>query len=145
MQYIINQNTILFLKNGNSTIIYENNNKKIIENKIEFLLNDCCKYYGSSLKGRIEGSNYLLGSIYKAPIIISEFKEIIMFPTASFKCSDCMWINYSWIEKYFFDNNKTFIIFKNGLKIEINISTKIINNQILRSSRLESILKSKNH
>lgn len=144
MPYIIDKNTILVIKSNNNTIIYDNKEKHVIKRKIKDVLNDCCKYYGSSLKGRIEGTNYLLGSIYKAPIIISEYQEIIMFPTSSFKCDDCMWINYAWIEKYFCDDNKTFIIFKNGLKIEINISTKIINNQILRSSRLESILKSKN-
>ncbi len=83
MQYIIDKNTILIIKDANNTIIYDNNEKHIIKKKINDVLNECCKYYGSSLKGRIEGTNYLLGSIYKAPIIISEYNEIIMFPAAS--------------------------------------------------------------
>ena len=143
MNYFITKQTILIKKIGNKTTVYENNDKHLINKKIEDVLNDSCYYYGSSLKGRIEGSKYLLGSIYKAPIIISEVKEIIMFPTTSFNNDDCMWINYNWIERYYFDDYKSVILFKNGLKIELNVSRKIINNQILRSSRLESILKSK--
>ncbi len=143
MENLITEKTILIVKEGNNSYLYESNNKRFLHKKIYDVINEGCNYYGSSYKGRVEGSNYLLGSIYKAPIIISETKNIIMFPTTSFACDDCMWINYAWIDKYYYDNNKSVILFKNGLKIDINLSSKIINNQILRSSRLESILKSK--
>lgn len=145
MQYLISKNTILVTKKGNNTLVYENNNSNLINKQIINIMDNSCKYYGSSLKGRIEGTNYLLGSIYKAPIIISEKKEIIMFPTSSFNSDDCTWINYNWIDNYYCNGGRTIICFKNGLKIELNISPKVINNQILRSSRLESILKSKKH
>ena len=31
-----------------------------------------CKYFGSSFEGRILGSKNILGSVYKAPIIVEE-------------------------------------------------------------------------
>ena len=143
MENLITEKTILIMKEGNNTYLYDSNNKRFLKQKISDVINEGCNYYGSSYKGRVEGSNYLLGTIYKAPIVVSENKCIIMFPTTSFVSEDCMWINYAWIDKYYYDQNKSVIIFKNGLKIEINISAKVINNQILRSSRLESIIKSK--
>jgi len=55
-----------------------------------------------------------------------------------------MWINYNSIEKYSTKNSKeSIIILKNGFKITLEISNHIISNQIFKSSRLESVLKSK--
>ena len=107
------------------------------------IINEICNYYCSSLKGRIEGSNYLLGNNYKTPVIISETREIILFPTSSYRSDDCIWINYKKIDRYYSKRLNTIIEFINGKKITIRLSNKVINKQILKSSRLESILKSK--
>lgn len=141
--YLINKNTIVLYEKNNRSIIYEKNKNFIINKCIIDLINESCNYYCSSFKGRIEGSTYLLGNNYKTPIIISENLEIILFPTTSYKAIDCVWINYNYIDKYYAEDDKTVIVFKNKKKITINIPNKIINKQILKSSRLESILKSK--
>ena len=142
-KYIIKNETIFIESIGNNTKIIENKKEIIINNKINNIIDESCKYYCSSLTGRISSSSYLLGIYYKCPIIISEQLEIIMFPTSSIRDSMCKWINYNHIDKYYKDKNNTVIEFKNGKKIALNTSIRIINNQILKSSRLESILKSK--
>lgn len=133
---------------------YNKNQSKVIENYITYIvnkkvfdiINDSCKSYGSSYIGRCEATDYMIGVKYKCPIIISEVKEIIMFPSSSAKKEDCVWINYNAIEKYYTNNkNILIILLKNGRKFELNISSRIISNQIFKSSRLESVIKSKNH
>ena len=141
--YIINEETLVLKANNKKTEIIEKNCEFIVAQQILSIIDESCKYYGSSLKGRREGSNYLLGNNYKVPIIIDEYQELIFFPTSSYKKEDIIWINYYYIDKYYGKDNNTIIIFKNNKKISFNISNKIINNQILKSSRLESILKSK--
>ena len=116
-----------------------------IEDSIINIVDSSCRYYGSSLLGRCSGTEFLIGVKYKCPIIVSEIKELIIFPTGSYKNVDTIWINPKMIFKFYNQNNRTLIEFINNKKITLNISTRIISNQILKASRLESILRSKNH
>ena len=141
--YLINEDTIIIFKKGKKTVIVEENQYLELSIDIMDIINESCNYYCSSLKGRIEGSNYLLGNNYKTPVIISETREIILFPTSSYRSDDCIWINYKKIDRYYSKRLNTIIEFINGKKITIRLSNKVINKQILKSSRLESILKSK--
>lgn len=143
--YFINEKTLLVMP-------YTEEKSKVIENYVTYIINksvfdiinDSCKHYGSSFVGRCESTDYMIGVKYKCPIVISEVKEIIMFPTTSAKNVECMWINYHAIEKYYNKTpEKVTIVLKNMRKYELNLSSRIITNQIFRSSRLESVLKSK--
>lgn len=143
--YFINKNSLFIIPYGkNKSKVVEKYCSYILNKNINEIIDESCKYYGSSYHGRCQGTEYLIGIRYKCPIIISELKEIVFFPTASSKSEDCIWINYSEIEKYYDNsNNKVTIMFKNQRKIEVLSSGRKIGNQILRSSRLESVLKSK--
>lgn len=141
-KYIINNNTLAIYEKNNETIIIENYVTYHISKKALEVVNESCKYYGSSLKGRVESTNYLLGIVYKAPIIISEKLNIIFFPTLSINNVNSIWFNYHGIEKYFVDNNGNLNVFlKNGKDIKLDITSNIFNSQFLKSSRLDSILK----
>lgn len=144
-KYFINENTLAVLP-------YSKNQSKVIENYITYIvnqlpfdiINDSCMNYGSSFLGRSEATEFMIGVKYKCPIIISEVKEIIMFPTTSAKNSNCVWINYGMVEKYYNnDCNETILVLKSGAKLSLNVSNRIISNQIFKSSRLESVMKSK--
>ena len=104
------------------------------------IINKNCEYYGSSLEGRIIGAKTLVGNSYKTPIIISEYLNFIMFPTSSIRESDCSWININHID-YYYSNKKGFvnIVFTNKEKTTINISIDILENQILKASRLKLV------
>lgn len=143
-KYIINENTM--------ALIPVKGGCKIIENYITYfsikmpidIINESCKYYGSSFLGRCASTEYMTGIKYKCPIIISEIKSIIFFPTSSYKKTDCYWFNYNTIKKYYENSNYLLEIeLLNGEKITLNLSKRIFNNQLFRSSRLESILRSK--
>lgn len=104
-------------------------------------MEDSCEYFGSSLSGRQKGTENLIGVSYKAPIIIEESKNIIFFPTTSPRLKNCNWISLNNLERYYTKNNKIVLEFKNKQKIMLNLSYGIIDNQILRASRLESVLR----
>jgi competence protein ComK len=140
--YEINVHTIAIIPIKNKT-------SKIIESQDEFNVNkstteivdDSCRYFGSSYAGRFEGTKSLIGFNYKAPIIIEETTEIIFFPTSSPRFDSCYWISLKHISNYEKEDSKSILIFDNGKKIELDISYSSLENQILRATRLESILR----
>ena len=122
--------------------LYERNNSFIINDTPNRIMDDSCKYYGSSINGRQQGTTKLTGITYKVPIIVSEEGNIIFFPTSSPRLKKCCWVSLNNIESYYYDfeKNLCIIIFDNKEKIEFDMSYCILNNQILKSHRLESII-----
>ena len=103
-----------------------------------------CKYFGSSYNGRKEGSKSILGVEYKVPIVVEDSKNIIFFPTTSPHDNECIWLSLNHIKDYYrTDYNQTKVIFDNNKEIVIPISYRSIENQILRSARLESLLRNR--
>ena len=82
----------------------------------------------------------MIGINYKAPIILEESTPMIFFPTISPRLEACSWISFREIDKCFKNDKKSIIVFKNGTELEVNLSYKILQNQILRSSYLNSML-----
>lgn len=127
------------------------NNKrcKVIEESNEFIVNETafsiidksCKFFGSSYNGRFEGTKHLTGISYKSPIIIEETRNIIFFPTSSPRIADCSWISLNNILNYKNICGKTILEFNNGYNLKLDISYNIVENQILRATRLDSILR----
>lgn len=107
------------------------------------IVDDSCKYFGSSYLGRHEGTKSMTGINYKAPIVIEESRDIIFFPTSSPRFNNCYWIALKKVLKYKKEDTQTIVVFKNGFELPINISTGSLENQILRSTLLESILHSR--
>lgn len=140
--YEINNNTIALIFNNYKTYVYEVDKELVINKKPNEIIKYSCEYFGSSLKGRIEGTKYITGITHKAPIIIEETKEIIFFPTSSPRLDTCCWIRNKYIIKYDKnEDNSCNIYLINGKKIKLNCSYEIVDNQIMRSSRLESIIR----
>ena len=142
-KYEINTATIAILALSNfKNKIIEDNNSFVIDRTTPKIIDDSCRYFGSSYLGRFEGSkNFLGGTVYKCPIIIEETREIIFFPTGSARSPECSWISLNKISYYKREKQETIIFFKNGTHLKIPISYASFENQILRASRLESILR----
>lgn len=144
--YIINESTLALIPLGK-------NRTKVIEKYITYevianavsIVDESCKFYGSSLKGRSQSAKYLIGTSYKCPVIISEVKEIIVFPTLSYKNPEAVWFSYNGITTYYNDNKMLKIILENGFEMKINLSENIISNQLFKSSRLMTVMKSKKY
>jgi competence protein ComK len=140
--YEINTETLAILP-------YDFEKSKIIEVDNEFIINQkpsdiieySCQYFGSSYSGRKIGTERLIGVTHKSPIIIEESREIIFFPTTSPRIDNCCWISLNNISNYYRKGLLSKILFKTGYELEINISYNSLDNQILRSTRLESVIR----
>ena len=142
--YKINNNTINIIPiTIDSTKIIEINNEYIINISSLKIIKYNCNFYGSSLNGRLEGTKSLIKVNYKAPIIIEETNNIIFFPTTSLRLISCSWINFNYILNYKKNNKQSVLIFKNNKKLLLNISYFSLKNQILRSYKLYSIIKTR--
>ncbi len=146
--YEINDATIAILPEVNGQ-------SKVMEGEYEYQVNlkplsivdYSCRYFGSSYPGRKDGARSILNSCYKLPILIAEAQNIIFFPTLSPDDSECAWISLNQIKMYQPSPdglNNTVVEFKNGKKMQFDVSYKSFENQLLRASRLESVIRSRN-
>jgi competence protein ComK len=140
--YEISRNTLAIIPIDEFTChIIEEDNSFIVSKSSSEVIDDSCKFFGSSLSGRLEGTKNLLGNNYKNPVIIEETREIIFFPTSSLRENKCVWISLNNLEKYVKNDTHTKVYFKNGKSVDVAVSYGSLENQILRSTRLESILR----
>ena len=105
------------------------------------IIDSSCKYFGSSYQGRFIGTKNLIGVSHKAPIIIEETKEIIFFPTNSPRLDNCAWLSLKHLQNYKKSNNNSVITFNSGYLLNLDISYGSLDNQVLRATRLESVLR----
>lgn len=131
MDRISGKTLIIYCDNFNTVMINTVGKIIINGNFIRSILNKSCIFYGSSLNGRLKGSKDLLKCRYKLPIIISESNRLIFFPVNKY-----FWINFNMIESFEKKENHTIITFKNGYKRSIFVSYRVVNNQMLKCSRL---------
>ncbi len=105
------------------------------------VMDHACKYFGSSLKGRQDGTRDVCGITHKAPITIDPLSGMYFFPTISPSSSQCTWIAHSHIEQVQRKHEYgTEIIFLNGKIIELDISYGSMINQIQRTAQFRYLL-----
>ena len=144
MKYEINSETLLIMPELNyKSKVFEKEREYVVETTPFKIMEHSCEYFGSSLEGRLKGSKNMIGSIYKAPILVEESRNLIFFPTVSPSLGDNIWISFNNIEKYHKDGNKTKVIFKNKKEITLDIPYHSFDNQVLRGSRLESVMRNR--
>ncbi len=142
ISYEINRNTMALIPiNNDQTKVIERNRVFIINENIMDIIKNSCEYFGSSYLGRKEGTKKLTGITHKSPIIIEESNNMIYFPTESPRLNSCSWISFNSIKRYINNNGKSTIIFDNDKILDLDISYNSLDNQVLRSSKLESILR----
>lgn len=140
-EYEINEDTIAVIPiNYYSTKIIEIENEYIINKNAYEIMDDSCKYYGSTYKGRLAASKKILDCAYKLPILVEESRNIIFFPTKSSLEDDCSWINYDYIKNIIKEQNGSIIKLINNKDIVLNVSKLSLENQISRSTRLGYII-----
>ncbi len=138
--YEISDKTIALYGMDSRTRIYEEDKSFIIDKPATSIMEESCSYFGSSLDGRKKGTENLIGVSYKAPIIVEESKSLIFFPTTSPRLANCSWIRSDKIDRFYYKNNNLVIEFKNGYQLFVKMSYDMLNNQILRATRLEHVL-----
>lgn len=146
MSYIISNTTLAIVPNNQNTRIIEMKHEKKLKELTIKIIEENCNLNGSTLKGRIKGSSYLIGSNYKPPIVVNESNNIILVPTHSVRNEKCNWINLKTILHYWpLNDNKVKIEFINNKKIILDISYNIFDKQVMRAIRLSSAIKGRNY
>ncbi len=142
-EYEINESTnALIPLTENKTKVIEDYRSCEINKKTLKIVDESCKYFGSSYQGRFEGAKKMLGpKIYKAPIIVEESKEMIYFPTGSSRAADCAWFSLKKVKNVERKGYNTLVEFQSNQKIEVKISFESFQNQLLRASYLSTILR----
>lgn len=139
--YEINLDTLAIIPiDTHLSKIIETNQTFFVKKSTKDIVDDSCKFFGSSYVGRHEGTKNLIGISYKSPIVIEETENIIFFPTSSPRFNDCYWIALNKIKHYNKTQTTSEIIFNNDQSLIINISYGSLKNQILRATLLESTL-----
>ncbi|MFD1850029.1 competence protein ComK [Oceanobacillus bengalensis] len=122
---------------------------KVLEEDMEYVVESTplsiieysCKFFGSSLKGRQEGSRDICGISNKIPIAIDPSSGMYFFPTASPNNSKCSWIAHSHIDKIKkIQKHSTEFIFKNGNRIVLDVSYGSMLNQVQRTAQYRYLL-----
>lgn len=139
--YEINRETLAIIPcgKGKSKII-EENNEFYVNYSTTKIIDYSCKFFGSSYEGRFNGTKSILGVSHKSPIIIEESNKIIFFPTTSPRLECCAWIALNNISKYYKSGIDTIIEFSCGKIIKLELSYGIVDNQVLRATRLSALI-----
>ncbi len=145
--YEINDATLAIIPETKMTsVVIEADYKYNVEGRPLKIIDYSCKYFGSSYIGRREGAKQILKTSYKLPIMVDDSRNVIFFPTVSPEENDCSWLALNRIETINPVKKRkdyTEVVFDNGKKLNIPISYKSMENQILRASRLESVIRNR--
>ena len=145
MKYEISRGTLAIVPNSEeNSLVYEDDSRYIVNETPFKIMEDSCKYFGSTYNGRKDSAKSILGAEYKVPIIVEENNNIIVFPTTSPSSADCVWISLGRI-KYFekIDSSNTKIVFDNNREIIVQCSYRTIENQVSRASRLDLVMRNR--
>ena len=145
MKYEVDKGTLAVMPNDlESSLVYEDENRYIINEKAYKIMDDSCKYFGSTYEGRKNGAKEILGAEYKVPIIVEDSNNLIVFPTTSPFSDDCVWICLKRVKNIFkVDSYNTKILFDNNVEIIVPCSFRSVENQLSRASRLDLILRNR--
>jgi len=140
--YQINDETLAILPIDKTTSrVYEIGTSFEVNENTTKIMEESCRYFGSSLDGRRKGTECLIGVSYKAPIIVEETQGLIFFPTASPRYQYSSWIGLKYIKRYYRRDDGIVIEFQDDSQLVFDLSYGVMDNQILRATRLESALR----
>lgn len=143
MEYEINRGTLAIMPNENaSSLVYEDDDRFLIHQTPFQIMEDSCKYFGSTYEGRKDSAKAILGAEYKVPVIVEDMDNLIVFPTTSPRADDCIWISLKRIKNFEkVDSINTKVIFDNNKEIIVPVSYRTLENQISRASRLDFMMR----
>lgn len=145
MNYEINEGTLAIVPmDAKTSKVLEDEVEYVIEEAPYQIMEESCRYFGSSYNGRKEGARSILGGGYKMPILVEDGRNIVFFPTVSPDDKDCVWLASRKIKDIeYVDELSSRIIFHNNQEIEVPVSYRSLENQLLRATRLESVVRNR--
>lgn len=140
--YEINTETLLIIPyaNGKSKV-YELDSDYVINRLTLDIVKDSCLFFGCSFEGRKEAVKNMLNIDMKVPILIEDSKNIIFFPISSCINKNSIWVSFQNLLKYSkLDEFSTVLYFCNNKRITVNVKYNLIDNQVIRCIKLNSLL-----
>src|SRR5699024_6222732 len=120
-----------------STVVLEENEEYTVFQTPTKMIDFACKFYGSRLRGRLDGTKDVCNITYNAPIVIEPGSGMYFFPTKTPQNKSCSWLAHSYIADInpINDRSKTVIKFTNGKIVTIDISYGSMQNQLNRTAQ----------
>lgn len=140
--YEINVETLLIVPYGKGkSKVYEYDDDFIVNKSPLAIIKNSCLYFGCTYEGRRDSVKQMIGIDMKVPILIEDSNNTIFFPTSSCINKNSIWISYRNLLKYDkFNAFSTVLYFRNNRKIKVDTKYNLIDNQIIRCIKLESLL-----
>ena len=141
-EYEINAETLLIMPLGkDKSKVFEYSEEFIVNMSSLDIIKHSCLYFGCTYEGRRDSAKSFIGVDMKVPILIEESRNIIFFPTASCVNQNSIWVSYQNLLKYSKKNEfSTILYFENNKKIVIEVKYNLIDNQVIRCLKLDTIL-----
>ena len=132
MEYEINKGTLAIVPNEiDESLVYEDEERFLIHQSPFQIMEESCKYFGSTYEGRKDSAKAILGAEYKVPVIVEDTDNLIVFPTTSPKSEECIWISLKRVKSFEkIDSINTKVIFDNNREIIVPVSYRTLENQI---------------
>ncbi|MGE6257014.1 competence protein ComK [Heyndrickxia sporothermodurans] len=96
------------------------------------LLEEACERKCTDYRGRINAVRKAFDYDRKTPLVICPIEMLYAIPTISPKDYHCKWIFPDHIETYIKKSKRDYILFRNGLQMELNCSRKSLKRQVER-------------
>lgn len=129
------------VQNKTCSRVLEVDGEYIVAKKPIEIVEESCKYYGSSFQGRREGTKELIGVTHKAPIAVDPSSSIYLFPTASPSRPQCSWISHAYVHKHQpAGHENTTVTFSNKKTIDLNVSQGSFESQLYRTAQLRTLI-----
>jgi competence protein ComK len=129
---------------GIHSLVKEMDAEFLVEMKPIDIIDRSCRFFGSSLKGRREGTKDIMGITHKAPIVIDPTNYIYFFPTLSPNRQQCSWISHSFVQSIQSTHyDETILTFSNREEVVLPISKGSLENQLYRTAQLKTTLSSR--
>ncbi|WP_042147880.1 competence protein ComK [Paucisalibacillus sp. EB02] len=127
--------------NYHTIAIEVNQTLHITKTPFEIIKRGCLDNF-SSLEGRRESVTHLTGFKRKAPIPISVYRNIFVFPTHAVLDWECCWLFYQHVEsivKKKLDDTQSIVIFKNGTEVIVEVPKRELIKQLDKTSLLSNL------
>ena len=136
--YEIDLSTVMLISlNDIKTKVITMDDEFVLDIDSKKIIDNSCKFFGSSLNDRVNMTKRLINIKSKSPIIIEESRDIIFFPLKSIREKCNIWVSFNNLLKFVKSGDKTIFYFKGNKQVEIDFSYYIIDNQVTRSLMLD--------
>ena len=136
--YEIDLSTLMLIGIDDSrTLVVTLEKEFIVDECAQKIIDNSCKYFGSTLVERIKATQRVVNIRSKVPIIIENSRNIIFFPLKSCREKSNIWISFNNLVRYEKKDNVTYLYFKENKVQKLDFSYYIIDNQVTRSLLLD--------